>query len=1057
MDARRRRDLEENPFSALFPSVQAAEEYRKLLQNDIRAAPSNDEPMSRDESETDSAVTQVSNQKELSSKQKDEMAERIFLITSTMSGRESEDVPRCSVFIESDEDGPLHSIIEQLLFSRLLLKQPRTFLKTNSTMPDDNGVAEQQAKEGRPVVYLLQCFNRLLHEKENALPHHMEIISTYRSLIIMNISTAFISPEIFAELSKSRSDVHQQFYGILAENDCLDTASPPRICFYEVLDYTVSTEPTLLSTAFEPLLTILAKELKEGNLMESNLGFTMCIFETFAAHPGSALPCVEYSLPNAIVPFHGQQTNSTTLFEILLGKSCLVRDPQTRMLPFFEEAQRMRSADVESEEYQLHLKTERFHTQLYKIAHLLLKHRTSRVKFLTWIGQFLARHEYLAKMWTQEQMDVFMDIFGTDAALVNLSSVLLRLSLPFCVDKVAKSKPETPKFLKIDATYTSATGEPNPETKGVHGSNLHKDTCLQSVKEGSLPLQSSDSYNFISECFFMTHRAIYLGVHGLIKKFYRLNRNLNREGDLYRQIRESGSTNDMAEVVTKRFESGMRTYLSIKGFLTEPTFLDACIRLYGTTAQYLNHIAMTNDMSALAAVTLPLPKSDPSHYLYYVPEYVMENMTDIILLIWRFARPSIYLVDPYIHDLLLNISIYMGNKTCMSNPHLRASLAEVLEILLPLPGRTDGLLGDREEIFMKFPYKGFLAVATLQLFVDIEFTGDPHQFEQKFHYRQPLYKILRYLWGKKASHEAAIKEVCRSIDNIDDPSHPLFLQFTNLLLNDLIYLLDEAMGFLAQIKTLENERDTGEWDELNQREKMAKEAELKQIGTMAKYHNILSNDTVDTLVYLTAAPAVKDLFSNPSLADRVAVMLDDFLLKLVGPKMSVLRVKDLSAYEFKPKVLVLELCKIYMNLCDRDEFCRAISRDGRSYSSKLFPMACQVLRRIGNEDVRDGMWKISEKIKRISDQDEEDEEMFIDAPDEFYDALMHTLMRDPVILPTSRQVVDRSTISRHLMSDPTDPFNRNPLTMLDIIPDTELKSRISQWIEEKRKKRINTE
>lgn len=51
----------------------------------------------------------------------------------------------------------------------------------------------------------------------------------------------------------------------------------------------------------------------------------------------------------------------------------------------------------------------------------------------------------------------------------------------------------------------------------------------------------------------------------------------------------------------------------------------------------------------------------------------------------------------------------------------------------------------------------------------------------------------------------------------------------------------------------------------------------------------------------------------------------------------------------------------------------------------------------------------------MSNQEEEDEELFSDAPDEFYDALMSTLMTDPVILPSSKQVVDRATISRHLM------------------------------------------
>lgn len=43
------------------------------------------------------------------------------------------------------------------------------------------------------------------------------------------------------------------------------------------------------------------------------------------------------------------------------------------------------------------------------------------------------------------------------------------------------------------------------------------------------------------------------------------------------------------------------------------------------------------------------------------------------------------------------------------------------------------------------------------------------------------------------------------------------------------------------------------------------------------------------------------------------------------------------------------------------------------------------------------------------------------------DPLMDTLMTDPVILP-SGNIMDRSTILRHLLNSPTDPFNRQPLT-----------------------------
>ena len=49
---------------------------------------------------------------------------------------------------------------------------------------------------------------------------------------------------------------------------------------------------------------------------------------------------------------------------------------------------------------------------------------------------------------------------------------------------------------------------------------------------------------------------------------------------------------------------------------------------------------------------------------------------------------------------------------------------------------------------------------------------------------------------------------------------------------------------------------------------------------------------------------------------------------------------------------------------------------------------------------------------------------------------MYTLMRDPVTLPSSRVVVDRSTIKAHLLSDTKDPFNRMPLSLEEVIPST---------------------
>ena len=45
----------------------------------------------------------------------------------------------------------------------------------------------------------------------------------------------------------------------------------------------------------------------------------------------------------------------------------------------------------------------------------------------------------------------------------------------------------------------------------------------------------------------------------------------------------------------------------------------------------------------------------------------------------------------------------------------------------------------------------------------------------------------------------------------------------------------------------------------------------------------------------------------------------------------------------------------------------------------------------------------------------EEEELAAEAPEEFLDPIMGTLMTDPVILPTSNTTMDKPIIARHLL------------------------------------------
>lgn len=74
---------------------------------------------------------------------------------------------------------------------------------------------------------------------------------------------------------------------------------------------------------------------------------------------------------------------------------------------------------------------------------------------------------------------------------------------------------------------------------------------------------------------------------------------------------------------------------------------------------------------------------------------------------------------------------------------------------------------------------------------------------------------------------------------------------------------------------------------------------------------------------------------------------------------------------------------------------------------------------------------------------------YSDAPEEFRDPLMDTLMDDPVLLPSSGKIMDRAVILRHLLNSSTDPFNRQPLTEDMLRPVEELRLRIEAWKNQK--------
>lgn len=123
--------------------------------------------------------------------------------------------------------------------------------------------------------------------------------------------------------------------------------------------------------------------------------------------------------------------------------------------------------------------------------------------------------------------------------------------------------------------------------------------------------------------------------------------------------------------------------------------------------------------------------------------------------------------------------------------------------------------------------------------------------------------------------------------------------------------------------------------------------------------------------------------------------------------------------------------------------------DSRSYSAELLPKAVEVLWKTKGTEVAtiECLVEVDEVIKKLVEKVKCEEIDVNDVPEEFLDPILSIIMDDPVKLP-SGYIVDRNMISRHLLSDQTDPFTRLPLTMAQCEPDTELRARIDQFKKE---------
>lgn len=640
---------------------------------------------------------------------------------------------------------------------------------------------------------------------------------------------------------------------------------------------------------------------------------------------------------------------------------------------------------------------------------------------------------------------------SSNAFMSNITLILVKFTQPF-LDISYK------KIDKIDVNYFNNLNlfiDLSQETR-MNSDFREADEFYDSNKKSE-----DNKPNFISDCFFLTLTYLHYGFGGTILYDEKITPQLKRMQEQLQHLETAASSNDMfSRFAAMRLPSLKKSLTmtqaikeSLHGFFLNPSLqLDIFDFICGVST-FLIRVIDSSHQFPFKLITLPLipdqvgvENIDNAEYLRkhapipfkYYPEFVIEGTINYCNYISRYTlNPMIK--NPRLKSFVELATLILRCPELVSNPHLKGKLVQVLSIgAIPLHERSRGFMMEIYE--SNELVNSNLLYSLLDFYVIVEKTGSSSQFYDKFNARYNISIILEELYRIPSYRQQLIHQ---SIANSD-----FFIRFVVRMLNDLTFLLDEGLTNLTEVHNIQNELEhranggtpTTEDDDQELQSKLASaERQAKSSCGLADKSMILFN------IFTRDIPKA---FVSPEIVDRLASMLDYNLESLVGPKCRELKVKNPSKYSFDPKSLLKSLSTVYINLSSQSEFVSAVAKDNRSFNKDLFERAVHVLSNktgLVNESFGKKLLKFATDAHQQKLTEEEEDLEMGDVPEEFLDPLMYTIMKDPVILPTSRVTIDRSTIKAHLLSDSTDPFNRMPLRLEDVMPNDDLKTKIEEY------------
>ncbi len=745
-----------------------------------------------------------------------------------------------------------------LLLSKRL-DMSKSQLINSLIVPEDELI---QALETRPIIYLSTCYLKCYETFQNVV----SCGSTISKEVLCTMKKAIVSKTAHVFQKHLHENTAKHVWQLLMEYH--DNASMIALSQWmedTYLELSSKGMASVLKKLIDQILNRAQKEIKETPLLSLHEDL-FHVVKYFVKTPQLSLLFMGKQLEGVNVD---GSSYMETLIGTILRKSCFA-DVGEQFEHFKGETSRMTQADIQITTSKIHYCLDLVQETIADVFMSLFKvNDQTKHLALLWIGRCL----HANKSKNSLSASAFKN--ASEGFLINLSSVLLRLSLP-----LSKKK----NIFRVDPTYNAKKFKPAQWEVHIHLIEADKATTL--LPKGDDPIDCLEVYNFISDIFFLTHKSMDLWLKPVQDMYAKVTKDCDvRAKEFNKNLKSNQLSLEILNNMRSNLDRVMMAYYCIRSSLLVPSFVNNAMSFNASSCSLLVQLQLNPDefkAASMRDLVFPCTHTVPKG-LTCMPEFVVQNICEFLNLVGVNCSKSFEENGSSLSLFFEFILVYMGSPGLIKNPHLRAKLARSLVDIMPIHlWSFDGSF-QRTQLFLNHPHRLEIIPTLLKVFVDIE-AKSHHATDadvgdgMKYSYRAPVYNVLLYLLESEEYIEKLCAVAKDAEDNIDADDPPLFLKFVNYLINDGIFLVDESLDMMGRLQEEEGQLE----GQALLHELQERAVSLQRLAGWARACNRMSH--LSLKLWNVLSRHVKPVFTHDTVKGRVAEMLNHFLKSMVDFK-----------------------------------------------------------------------------------------------------------------------------------------------------------------------------